>query len=1336
MRSVDTVKTRDSQMNKPGMVYKIKWGDLEDDALIHRLEDTAGSEIKFGDIEKDNLLAKKLEDANDSVEDIPKELSKIFPKNLSIINDETIDLSDDVSDCKEILPLESDKPEISGNSTTSAEDFGASHDHAAKPQSIGEGESSESKERFRQRLWCFLFENLNRAVDELYLLCELECDVEQMKEANLVLEEAASDFKELKTRVEEFENVKRSSPLTDDTLVPVKMDHRRPHALSWEVRRMTTSPHRAEILSSSLEAFKKIQQERASMHAAINAKSLCSKNHHDHITGDVSKKSAEKINLILLSAKESSVKSKKNGNLDLSQGSRTREKKNSVQSGSTSEMERPNDETKKQIPLSEKEKEKEKEKRSATQWKSMDAWKEKRNWQDILSSPFRASSRLSCSPAMSRRGTGILHDKLMSPEKKKKTALDLKREAEQKHARAMKIRNELENERVQKLQKTSEKLNRVNEWQAVRSMKLREGMHARHQKSESRHEAYLNQIVRRANDESSKVNEVRFITSLNEENKKLILRQKLHDSELRRAEKLQVLKSKQKEEMAREEAVLERKKLIEADKLQRLAETQRRKEEAQVRREEERKASSAAREAKAVEQLRRKEIRARAQQEEAELLAQKLAEKLRESEQRRKFYLEQIRERAVIRDQSSPLMRRPLNNNNNKSNNNSEDCQAHNNISGSGCSAIETGHVGLQQSLKKRIKRIRQRLMALKYDFIEPAVGAENGGIGYRTTMATVRAKIGRWIQELQMHRQARKEGAASIGLISAEMVKFLDGKEAELHACRQAGLIDFIASALPASHTSKPEACLVTIYLLRLLKVVLSSLANRTYFLAQNLLPPIIPMLSGALENYIKIAASLNLAATANSLSNKTTVENFDSIAEVLDGFLWIVTNVIRHCSLDERQLQMQDGLIELIIAYQVIHRLRDLFALYDRPQIEGSPFPSSILLSINLLTVLTSRQRTVSSIDWESYPIERVLENANRGFADRPLDELYKVKKDNDLITTEKDCEKLMNGNLIACNSSTDIAIEQKNESEIGVKKPVAFLLSAISETGLVSLPSLLTAVLLQANNRLSSEPACYVLPSNFEEVATRVLKVFNNLAIMDITFMQRMLARPDLKMEFFHLMSFLLSHCTSKWRIATDQIGALLLESLLLLGYFSLLHPENQAVLRWGQSPTILHKVCDLPFVFFSDPELMPVLAGTLVAACFGSEQNKDVVQQELSTDMLLSLLRSCRNNVLRTTLNNSSQTDLPSESNQVTPYIKPARINARNSRILLGKGKIGKMRNQRDTRSTKPCEEIGLKHYQPGSEKPAAFMLHCRYPCSFIDRAEEFFSAETISVGTEV
>lgn len=236
------------------------------------------------------------------------------------------------------------------------------------------------------------------------------------------------------------------------------------------------------------------------------------------------------------------------------------------------------------------------------------------------------------------------------------------------------------------------------------------------------------------------------------------------------------MKIKQKEDMAREEAVLERKKLIEAEKLQRLAETQRKKEEAHVRREEERKASSAAREARAMEQLRRKEERARAQQEEAELMAQKLAERLSESEQRRKFYLEQIRERASMdfRDQSSPLLRRYMHKdgpNRSTPNNNGDEQGPCSSDLGSG---LAMGKTTMQQHMKRRIKRIRQRLMALKYEFFEPVNGAENVGIGYRTSIGTARAKIGRWLQELQKLRQERKEGAASLGLIIAEMIKVL----------------------------------------------------------------------------------------------------------------------------------------------------------------------------------------------------------------------------------------------------------------------------------------------------------------------------------------------------------------------------------------------------------------------------------------------------------------------------------------------------------------------------------------------------------------------------------
>lgn len=591
---------------------------------------------------------------------------------------------------------------------------------------------------------------------------------------------------------------------------------------------MTTSPRRAEILSSSLEAFRKIQQERASA-CAGGAELMCSDDHSGYSgRSTILEKSNGKVD-VKSNYRESISKPRKQQVVsDLPQGNSGKEKK-TVDSnrygpstskmpikefstaaaavtgkskrdllGVTSDIEkqlprkdktltenmndkssRSVDHGKRQIPFSEREKEK----RNGNLWKSMDAWKEKRNWEDILATPHRVSSRFSHSPGMSRKSAErarTLHDKLMSPDKKKKSVVDLKKEAEEKHARATRIRNELESERVQRLQRTSEKLNRVNEFQAERNMKLREVMFARHQRSESRHEAFLAQVVRRANDESSKVNEVRFITSLNEENKKLMLRQKLHDSEVRRAEKLQLLKTKQKEDMAREEAVLERKKLLEAEKLQRIAEIQRKKEEAQVRREEERKASSAAREAKAMEQMRRKEVRAKAQQEEAELLAQKLAERLSESEQRRKVYLEQIRERASMdfRDQTSPFLRRSLNKESqgrSTPNSSNEDCQA-SNSSGLGGSALPASNVALQHSLKRRIKRIRQKLMALKHEFLEPLVGAEVASIGYRTAVGTARAKIGRWLQELQKLRQARKEGATNFGLITAEMIKVLLG--------------------------------------------------------------------------------------------------------------------------------------------------------------------------------------------------------------------------------------------------------------------------------------------------------------------------------------------------------------------------------------------------------------------------------------------------------------------------------------------------------------------------------------------------------------------------------
>lgn len=53
-----------------------------------------------------------------------------------------------------------------------------------------------------------------------------------------------------------------------------------------------------------------------------------------------------------------------------------------------------------------------------------------------------------------------------------------------------------------------------------------------------------------------------------------------------------------------------------------------------------------------------------------------------------------------------------------------------------------------------------------------------------------------------------------------------------------------------------------------------------------------------------------------------------------------------------------------------------------------------------------------------------------------------------------------------------------------------------------------------------------------------------------------------------------------------------------------------------------------MCNLPFVFFSDSKLTPILIGTLLAICYGNEINRDVVQQQLSMEILLTFLKSSK------------------------------------------------------------------------------------------------------------
>jgi hypothetical protein len=65
--------------------------------------------------------------------------------------------------------------------------------------------------------------------------------------------------------------------------------------------------------------------------------------------------------------------------------------------------------------------------------------------------------------------------------------------------------------------------------------------------------------------------------------------------------------------------------------------------------------------------------------------------------------------------------------------------------------------------------------------------------------------------------------------------------------------------------------------------------------------------------------------------------------------------------------------------------------------------------------------------------------------------------------------------------------------------------------------------------------------------------------------------------------------------------------------------------QVIVQSGRHPTVLQKLCQLPFQYFSDPRLIKVLFPSLIAACYNNRQNKVILEQEMSCVLLATFIQ---------------------------------------------------------------------------------------------------------------
>jgi len=132
----------------------------------------------------------------------------------------------------------------------------------------------------------------------------------------------------------------------------------------------------------------------------------------------------------------------------------------------------------------------------------------------------------------------------------------------------------------------------------------------------------------------------------------------------------------------------------------------------------------------------------------------------------------------------------------------------------------------------------------------------------------------------------------------------------------------------------------------------------------------------------------------------------------------------------------------------------------------------------------------------------------------------------------------------------------------------------------------------------------------------------KVLNNVARMDIHFLQSFAKQEQ--SQLYHILSILLPFCTA--HVVSPIIQQLLEQVLLFVGYYCVLHHPNQDSFIWGQSPTLLQHLCNLPFYYFSDEQGKDVLFPTLIAVSFASQSNRAVLSSELSTAMLVEYVKA--------------------------------------------------------------------------------------------------------------
>lgn len=858
-------------------------------------------------------------------------------------------------------------------------------------------------------------------------------------------------------------------------------------------------------------------------------------------------------------------------------------------------------------------------------YEARESWRQNTSWGDIVEEePARPP------------GHGIhMHEKLSSPSRKR-TIAESKKKHEEKQMKAQQLREKLREEKTLKLQKLLEREKDVRKWKEELLDQRRRMMEEKLLHAEFKREVQLQAIVKKAQEEEAKVNEIAFINTLEAQNKRHDVLSKLKEYEQRLNELQEERQRRQEEKQARDEAVQERKRALEAERQARVEELLMKRKEQEARIEQQRQEKEKAREDAARERARDREERlaalTAAQQEAMEELQKKIQLKHDESIRRHMEQIEQRKEKAAelssgrhantdYAPKLTPYERKkqcsvcsvPISSevylfSHIKGRKHQQAVRESSSIQGRELSDEEVEHLSLKkyivdivvestappeplkdgeerQKNKKKAKKIKARMNSRAKEY-ERLMETKKSG-----SDSPYKAKLQRLAKDLLKQLQVQDSGSWATNKVSA-----LDRTLGEIaRILEKENVADQIAFQVAGGLTA--------------LEHILQSVGPAANVNTVSRIPP--KSLCNAINVYGLTCSNCPETCTDILFSNKITFL-MDLLTHQLTVYVPDENNAILGRNTNKQIFEgLTTGLLK--VSSMVFGCL-----IANRP--DGNSRPATPKTPAEETKTKPSQADAFHSRvqDLISYVVSIGLIHKLGGCflsVQGPVDEHPR------LASLLQHAAGLLQRACTLCGALTgrSYGIFDSNRQDL------TGLTAALQATDLAGVLHMLYCILFHgaiADPGAASPKESY--SQNTVQVAIQSLRFFNSFAALDLPAFQAIVGAEGLSLAFRHIASSLLGHCSHV------SCESLLHEVIVCVGYFTVNHPDNQVIVQSGRHPTVLQKLCQLPFQYFSDPRLVRVLFPSLIAACYNNGHNKVVLEQQMSGVLLASFLQDFAQN----------------------------------------------------------------------------------------------------------